>query len=131
MGQRVDVMQLAILDTEEVGVGCSTAAWGRAGAESTVGHYGSHGLVDHEVAVHNVHAARYANVAGILRSSLAGAHAALGAIEGETPRHQVLFALEKRIQVRVRPGVQRVARVALGRRNDAPILGGRVLEVVI
>ena len=28
MRQRVDVMQLAVLDTEEMGVGCSTAAWG-------------------------------------------------------------------------------------------------------
>src|SRR5665213_4218684 len=118
MRQGVDVMELAVLDTEEVGVGRSAAAWGGAGAESTEGHYGANRFVDHEAAVHNVHAARDANVAGIVLSSLAGAHAALGAVAGVTPRHQVLFPFEKRIQVSVRRGHQRVACVALGSRND-------------
>src|ERR1051325_11596097 len=98
----MDVLELAVLDAEEVRIGRPAAAIGVARAKRAEGHYGSDSLVNHEVPVRDVDAARYANVAGIIRSSLARMHPALGAVAGVTPRHQVFFPFQKSIQVSVR-----------------------------
>jgi hypothetical protein len=70
MRQRVDVAQLPVLDAEEVGVGRSAAAVRASRPERAEDHYGANGFVNDEVPVRNIDAARHADLAGIIRSSL-------------------------------------------------------------
>src|ERR1019366_5412819 len=99
MRQRVDETQFAILDAEEVSIRRSAAAG--AGAERAERHYGSNRLIDYEVPVGDIDAARYANLTGIIWSSPARMHTTLGAVTWETPRHQVHFPFKECIQVSV------------------------------
>jgi hypothetical protein len=87
-----------------VGIRRSAAAGSGAGAERAESHDGSNRLVDDEVPVRDVDAAWYADITGIIRRPLAGMHTALGAVAGITPRHQVLFSFQERIQIRVSGG---------------------------
>src|SRR6478735_4208594 len=111
MRQGMDETQLPVLHAEEVGIRRSAAASSIAGAERTEGHYGSNRLIDYEVPVRDVNAARHADLAGIIRSALAGVHTAFRAVAGETPRHQIHFPFQECIQVGVRGGYQRRAAV--------------------
>ena len=61
--------------------------------------------------------------------AFAGVRAAFRAIAGIAPRHEILLPFEKRIEVGVGGGDQRVARVALVGGNDVPLLGRRILQV--
>src|SRR5215813_10147796 len=98
MRQRVDETQPAILDSEEVRIWRPAASGRGAGAESAEGHHSSNRLVDDETPVRDVHAAWHAYLAGIIRGSLAGMHAAFGAVAGVTPWHEVHFPLEECVQ---------------------------------
>src|ERR1700688_4390300 len=131
MCQRMDETQFAVLDAEEVGIRRSAAPGGGARAERTERDDGSNRLIDHEVPVGDIDAARYANLTGIVWRSLARMHTTLGAVAGETPRHQIHFPFKKCIQVSVSGGYQRRAGVAPGGGDGAPILGGCVLQIVI
>src|SRR5438874_940893 len=74
MRQSVDETQLAVLDSEEVGIWRTAASGGGASAECAEGHHSSNRLVNDEVPVRDVDAARHANLTGIVRGSPAGVH---------------------------------------------------------
>ena len=101
------------------------------GAKRAERYYRSNRLIDDEVPVGDVDAAWYANLTAIFRNSPARMHTALGAVAGVTPRNQIPFPFEECIEVSVGSRHQRRAGIAPGRRDFTPILGGRVLQIVV
>ena len=84
MRQRVYETQLTVFHAEEMSIWRSAAApAGRASTECAEGHYGSDRLVDDEVPVRDVYAARYANLARIIRSPLANMHPPSDRLQGK------------------------------------------------
>src|SRR5690606_25173027 len=64
--QRVHVAQLAVLDAEQVRVGCAAAAVRAARAEGAERDDRAHDRIDDETTVRDVHAARHARIATIV-----------------------------------------------------------------
>src|SRR5262252_7541087 len=87
--QRVDVVQLAVFDPEEMTVRCAAAAVHASRAERTEHLDRADRLVDDEAAVGDVHAARNADVAAIGGRTGAGVRAAFSAIARIAPRDQI------------------------------------------
>src|SRR5690606_20388444 len=112
MRDRVDVTQLAVLDPEHVRVRRTAAAVGPAGTEGAPHHYGAQHFIDHKTTVGDVHARWHARLAGVLRRVAAGEHAALDALAGIAPWHQVDLRLEEGVEIGVGRIHQRRARVA-------------------
>src|SRR5215475_1839687 len=105
-----------------MGIGSAAAAVGASGAEGAECNDRTDCRVHHEPAIGDVHATWYADITAVVGVSSTGMHgAAFGAIAGITPRHQVLFLFEKRIEIGISRGDERIAGVTLVGGKGVPI----------
>src|SRR5690606_35659427 len=104
--ERVHVAQLAVLDPEEVRIRSTAAAGRSAGPERAERDDRADHLVDDEAPVRDVHPARHADLAAVVRGAAARVHAAFDADAGEAPGHEVDLPLEERVEVRIGRGDQ-------------------------
>src|SRR5215510_4304330 len=81
--------------------------------------------IDDEAAVGDVHPAWYADIAAVRRIAFAGVCATFCSLARIAPRHSIFFPFEKRIEIGIGGGDQRVARVALVGWNGVPLLSAR------
>src|SRR6185312_269606 len=87
--QRMHITQLAVLDTEQMAVGCTAAAVGTTRAECAEHLHRAEHLIDHEVAIDDIDPAGHSHLATVGRGVFAGVGAALGSLAGEAPGNTV------------------------------------------